>query len=279
MRRFTTRFTLPILGALLVVVPSAPAAPPELAERRSKHYTLLTDLPDAREVQQVLRFLDAMHASYEATFKADPVRELSRPQVRVFAAHEDYLAFGRDDQDVGFNANWRGYYARDRNELVSYRGESLPDLFSILSHEGFHQFAWAYIVPPESDRLPDWYEEGLAEYFRTTALSGNRLAHQFQRHHAERVQRAIREGWVWTQEQVWQCNPALLDDPLRFDAFYAHAYLYVRFLVQHQRKAVLEVYKLKREGRPSAEVIDAVFPADKRARLHEGFLAFSRDPR
>lgn len=263
-----------VLGAALAV---SAHADPDLAERRSRHYTLLSDLPD-REVPQVLRFLDAMHASYEATFKAEPVREVPRPLVRVYASHDDYLAFGRADEDVAFNGNWRGYYARARNELVSYRGDGLPDLFGILSHEGFHQFAWTYIVPAGADRLPDWYEEGLADYFRTTGLSGGRLAHQFQRHHAERVQRAIREGWVWTQEQLWGCDPALLDDAARFDAFYAHAYLYVRFLIRTERKAVLEVYRLKREGRPSAEVIETVFPPERRARLHEAFLAFARDP-
>lgn len=270
----TTALALTVALAARATAQDAPA----LVERRSKHYTLLSDLPEA-EARQILRFIDAMHETYDAVFPGEAVREVPPPRVRVYTRAEDYLAYGRADADVPFNENWRGYFARDRNELVSHRGPTLLDLNGILSHEGFHQFAWAWIRPPEADPLPDWFEEGLADYFRSGALEGKRLAHQFHRYHAERVQRAIREGWVWTQEQVWTCDPAQLTDPARFDAFYAHAYMYMRFLVQRERKAVLEIYKLKRTGGATAEILDAVFPPERRARLHQAFLAFAQDPR
>lgn len=98
----TCRWVVP---ALLVVLAAsaAPAPAGELVEARSKRYTLRTDLTDREEIRQVLGFLEAMHKTYEDVFNGDPVREVPRPMVRVFARQEDYLAYGGADTQVHFN--------------------------------------------------------------------------------------------------------------------------------------------------------------------------------
>lgn len=84
---------------------------------------------------------------------------------------------------------------------------------------------------------------------------------------------------MWTQEQLWGCDPSRLEEQARFDAYYAHTYVLMRYLVQEQRAAVLEVCRRKRAGAPTARILEAVFPPGQRGRLHEAFLAFARDPR
>ena len=242
-------------------------------EYDTDHYTLHTDLGRS-QVRDLQRFLEAMHATYEDVFPHDPVRENGRPVVRVFAAQADYEAYGHADPDVAFNANWRGYFNRDANTLVSYRGSSLPDLFSILSHEGFHQFAWSHITPPDAQRLPDWYEEGLAEYFRSAAIRRGHLRHSDQPHHIARVSRAIREDWVWTLDQLWDCDPARISDPLVFDAFYAHAHQFVSFLIDREREAVLRIYRRKREGADNDAIMAEIFGDVDPDRLHRAFTTW-----
>ena len=268
---------MPKLSWLLVFIVAASAHAGELVRSETKHYVLLTDLA-GKERRDLERFLEAMHKTYLDVFPGDAVRELEAATVRVFADQAAYNAFGAADGDVGFNQNWRGYYARARHELVSYRGATMADLYSILSHEGFHQFVWEYMVPEGADILPHWYEEGLADYFRSADVRRGKLEHVRKGYHVSRINRAIREGWVWTRVQLWDCDPARITDPLVFDAFYAHAYLFMDFLVAHARKRVKEVYKLKKQGRPSAEIIDEVFPADSRDRLYEAFLRYAQNP-
>jgi len=260
----------PLIAVLLV---SAGTARAELRTSETEHYTLTTDL-GRREARRVERFLEAMHATYREVFPHEPVRDAGRATVRVLAARADYDAYGRDDADVAFNANWRGYFARDRNELVSYRGEDMRELLSILSHEGFHQFAWAHMTPEDSAVLPPWFEEGLAEYFRSHDTRRGELRHSRQPHHVARVGRAIREGWVWTLDELWGCDPGAIEDALVFEAFYAHAHQFVSYLIDRERAAVLRIYRLKREGRTNEEIMAEVFGEADRGRLHRAFVAW-----
>ncbi len=248
----------------------------ELVTHESKRYRLLTDLSDRGEVKKVLAFLDAMHVSYSAVFPDPPVRECPRPTVRVFASKRDYAAYGGADTEVAFNANWRGYFCRDRHELVSYRGDTLGELFSILSHEGFHQFAREYIHHPDADSLPDWFEEGLADYFRTTRLRGRKLALERKVGHLQRVNRAIREGWVWTLEQILRCDPAKVTDPDAFDAFYAHACMFVEFLIVRDKKALIRIYQRKRAGVATAAIMEELFGKADAQRVYAAFLDHCR---
>lgn len=264
---------LPV-GFLLALMVAEPVTAGELKEHKTRHYLLKTDIQDARELKQIQLFLEAMHRSYRKVFKSEPVRELGLASVRVYASEAAARAYGQADHRGGSNTNWRGYYSRDRHELVSYRGPSLSDLFSILSHEGFHQFAWVYMTPKEAPALPSWFEEGLAEYFRTSTVKRGRLEQKPLAHHVQRVKRAQRENWIWTLPQILNSNPSLIKDPERFNAFYAHAYLFVRFLAERSKKSLQKIYRLKKEGKPNNEIMEAVFIAGKRERLYAVFCEY-----
>lgn len=265
---------LGLIAACSMVLVAGEARAGELKEFKSRNYILKTDIKSAREVKKIKGFLEAMHRSYRKVFKSDPVREPGPASVRVFAAEADYRAYGQKDQGSNFNSNWRGYFARSRHELVSYRGDALTDLFSILSHEGFHQFAREYMVPKEASRLPHWFEEGLAEYFRSSRVRRGALDRGPLTYHVRRVKRAQRDQWLWTLAQIWGCNPARLKDPDRFTAFYAHAYLFVRFLAETSKKSLQAIYRLKKEGKDNDEIMAEVFPKGKRERIYAAFCQY-----
>lgn len=261
-------------AALLLALLSAPvqAKGPRLYEERTKHYTLLSDLVP-QERRKLGRFLEAMHRTYSKVFKADPIKEVSRPTVRVYKRQEDYAAFCRS-LDSNWSGNARGMFFRGPNVLVSYRGRDLPDCYSILSHEGFHQFAWEYFTPEDCRVPPDWIEEGLADYFRSKTIRSGKLRHEVKGYHFRRVKRAIREDWVWTRPQLWNCNPGRIKDPLVFDAFYAHAYAMVAYLAEVSPETLKQVFRLKRKGMNNDDLIDEIFPESKRDKLYRRFLAW-----
>jgi hypothetical protein len=261
-----------LLVVLATTTTTTAARAGELPSFETEHYTLFTDLPARREVASLRDFVEAMHATYREVFPHEAVRKVTRPVIRVYAAQAAYEAHARADDTLTFNANWRGYFSRGRNELVSYRGAQLADLFSILSHEGFHQFAWEFIVPPDAETPPAWFEEGLGEYFRATATRGGKLRLERKAYHIARVNRAVREGWVWTLEQLLGCNPAKIEDKDVFDAFYAHAYLFVEMLIVSDRKSLVRLYELKRGGAANDSIMEQVFGKVDPARLHAAFV-------
>lgn len=265
--------TLRLLIPLLVLAAPAPvgAQAGALQTYRTRHYDLRTDIANPGEIEDIGRFVEGMYRTYHDVFRGDPVRQVSRPVVTVYASEADYRSRrGADDTST------RGFYERAGNELMSYRGTSLTDLFSVLSHEGFHQFATEYMQPPDCEALPSWYEEGLAEHFRSGGLTtAGRLRPQTLAYHYERVRRAIREGWVWTLDQVLDCDPSLLQaDALRFEAFYAHVYIFVEYLIEERRSIVLHVYERKREGAENAIIMMEIFDGIDRERLYQGFMEF-----
>lgn len=272
------------LLVLLVTLPAiasaqAPAPAPTLTRHTSAHYHLLTDLTDAKQLKTVQAFLEGCHKTFVDLIAAKkPVRKLPRPVVRVFRHKADYAQYGKQDTALRFNANWRGYYARPRNELISYLGKQpLSDLCSILSHEGFHQFAWRYVVRPGSDRLPDWFEEGLADYLRSPRLGKDgKLALVTKPKHLRRLKAAIKAGTQLPWQKLWKTDPATLANKDEFEAFYAHAYGLARFLMEQGGKGrVKKVFRLKREGVFNADLLLRVFPPEQRAGLHRAFLRYA----
>ncbi|MDF1666658.1 MAG: DUF1570 domain-containing protein, partial [Planctomycetota bacterium] len=243
-------------------------------EYKTKNYDLKTNV-SASEAKAVKGFLEAMHRTYKKVFPDKAVRENGRAKVIAFQTKQGYAAWSRKNNS-SFNENTMGYFFRDKNTLVVHRGRNLEELFGILSHEGFHQFAWSYIVPKGCDPLPIWFEEGLAEYFRSGKVKKGRLQKVDLDYHFRSVKDAISRKWIWSLKQIWFSNPNTFKDASVFNAFYAHAYVFMEFLVEHAQKMVKKVYKLKREGKSSEDIMNEVFPEKKRGKLYKGFLQYTQ---
>lgn len=264
----------PILTLLFALLfHSSPALALPLKDYKTKNYDLKTNI-SVKEAKAVKKFLEAMHKTYKKVFPDKPVRDNGRAKVIAFQTQQEYAAWNQK-KHPNFNANTMGYFYRDSNTLVVYRGRNIEELFGILSHEGFHQFAWSYMVPKDSDPLPIWYEEGLAEYFRSGKVSKGRLQKVDLDYHFRSVKDGIKRKWVWTLDQIWSSDPSKFKDASVFNAFYAHAYVFMEFLVAHGRKMVKKVYKLKREGKSSEDIMAEVFPKEKRAKLYKAFLQYT----
>lgn len=241
------------LALLLLALPLRAA--PELVAYETKHYTLLTDMA-AAEVPEVTAWLEAMHATYRRVFRGEPVHALPKAKVRVFLSFDDYVAWGEMDDA-------RGYYDREAHELVSYRGESVADLCSLLSHEGVHQFLNEF-ANKDGEGFPGWFEEGLAEFFCTTRLTPDkkRLRRERSPTYVRVVQERLSGGGLMSLRALWEYDVDQLPAE-EAEAFYAHASLFVEFLVREQPKLVQELYRLKRGGASNRELMRKAFGEDR----------------
>lgn len=166
----------------------------------TRFYVVTTDLDDKQRAQDIGRHMDAVYAEYAARmagFRPNPyaaVKPGERMPLYVIRRYDDYVALV---QSFGFNArNSGGVFFRSQrgSGLATWvEGQSRLKMYHVLQHEGFHQFADARIA----SNLPQWANEGLAEYFGDALMMKGRLRPgKVDRARLMRVQRAVDDGAV-----------------------------------------------------------------------------------
>jgi hypothetical protein len=164
----------------------------------SRFYAVTTDLQDKQLARDIARHMDSVYAEYSsrmAGFKPNPyaaVKPNERMPLYVMKRYDDYLSL---IEDFGFNArNSGGVFFRSLrgSGLATWvEGQSRLKMYYVLQHEGFHQFADARIA----SNLPQWVNEGLAEYFGDALMvKGKLLPGKLDRERLERMKRAVDEG-------------------------------------------------------------------------------------
>lgn len=150
------------LGLLLTILTALPAAaqPAHMKRHETAYYTLFTDLgPDAtREAGVRLTAMAEMYNQRTKGFAGQITRKLP---FYLFSNPQDYRAFGG-------MPNTQGVY--DGDKLMAWvAGDADPAFWSVVQHEGFHQFIDMVI----RGNIPTWVNEGLAEYFGAAIFTGD----------------------------------------------------------------------------------------------------------
>ena len=142
--------------------PASEQAPAKLQKYEGRYYIIHTDLAGDELREAELRMAKMAVEYHERT------REFSGSVTRKFPFFmyrnaEDYYRAGGKEGSAGF-------FDRNTNTLVAIAGKKLTDYtWSVVQHEGFHQFA-ANVIGGE---LPIWVNEGLAEYFGEGIFTGD----------------------------------------------------------------------------------------------------------
>jgi len=166
----------------------------------SRFYVVTTDLKDKKLAQDIARHMDAVYAEYAARmagFRPNPnaaVKANERMPLYVMNRYEDYLALV---ERFGFSAKNSGgvFFRSPRGSGLAtwVNGQSRLKMYYVLQHEGFHQFADARIA----SNLPQWINEGLAEYFGDALMIKGRLQPgKLDKERLDRMKRAVDEGAV-----------------------------------------------------------------------------------
>jgi hypothetical protein len=148
------------VGMLFV---AAPASGGQGTKYEFDHYVLETDLP-AERARFIGRVMDAAGKEYDRRFQGFSGRVRQKPQLRVFATKEAYLAaLKRASFDSSNHEATAGAFNPLDGIVYTFEG---PGLEYTLKHECFHQFA-SHVL---GGSLPEWTSEGLAEYFGSSAF-------------------------------------------------------------------------------------------------------------
>ena len=151
-----------LMWALIAVALSgAWARAADLHAFASRHYQFETDV-DRKTAGRIADHMDLVFDEYARRFAGFAVRKSGPLRVWVFQTREEYLAHLAKNGLVGTGTGGMFFITPDDSGLASWIGQRpLDDVLATMRHEGLHQFAYQRL----SDDLPQWVNEGMAEYF------------------------------------------------------------------------------------------------------------------
>lgn len=178
---------------LVLLVAAAGAGPegragiPRLYTFTSRHYTIKTNLPRT-EAAVFGRHMDIVFQEYTKRFRFLGAVSEDKMPLYLFQTKDQYQTFLGQH---GINASHSGgmFFMRPQIRGLATWIQDRPrsQIFAVLQHEGFHQFAQRFF----GTSLPVWANEGLAQYFEDGIFVQQRMI-LGQRH--ERRVKAVRQA-------------------------------------------------------------------------------------
>ena len=202
---------------------------------QTNNYTVHTTLMEPLMLRQLPAFLESAYKAYQSQLP----RTLNRTQpleVYLFDTRSQWEQFTRDT--TGTDARiylqiQRGAYTL--NGIVVAYNIGRKQTFSVIGHEGWHQFnqrLFAY-------RLPSWLDEGIATLFETCRYSQGQFLFEPGQNMMRlgSLKQTIGRRQLIPLHQLIVLNPGqVLSDDSSNDtvvAFYAQNYALVRFLREY----------------------------------------------
>ena len=163
------RLSLVLLLALLVG--PASGVDSELRSFRSARYTVLTDM-QGPGLEELVDHMDKVCAEYLRRFKSFHVRNPGPLNLYLFKDQDSYLRHLATMRINGTGSAGMFFVRGDERGLAAWVGErDIESVKGTLRHEGLHQIAHQRI----HQNLPQWVNEGLAEYFQYSMVTSRGL--------------------------------------------------------------------------------------------------------
>lgn len=278
--------TLLILTVLLMLAHGAPAG--TLTPFRSRNYEVFTDAPLAR-ARPVAEHMDAVYDEYQRRFRSFAAKNAGSVRLYVFGKKNDYHAFLRSKGVKAPNTSGVFFASSKEAGLATYlEGQSGERMYHVLQHEGFHQFAYLRI----GTTLPQWANEGLAEYFGGAILVNGRLRLGVApQERIDAVNRAITRGKAWSFARLLDMTDTQWIDAVGqghragggsgAGMLYDQAWSMVHFLIHADEgkyaDAFGEFLRAVTQGRPGRDAFAHAFGSDDPGAFEAAWRGFMLD--
>jgi len=210
--------------------------------------------------------MDAVFAEYVKRFADYPAKNSRAVKLYVFETRAGYVAGLRE---MGVNAtNTAGVFfssEQDAGLATFVEDQSSVEMFHVLQHEGFHQFAQMRM----GSGLPQWANEGLAEYFGQSILvKGDLKMGLAPEQRIQAMALAVKTKTSWPFEKLLNMSNKEWNDNVRTgDAragmMYDQSWTIVHFLVEgaggKYRSAFVDYIKLTSQGMQGAQAFERAF--------------------
>jgi hypothetical protein len=197
----------------------------------TEHYEVYTTLLDALVLRQVPGFLESAYRGYN-TQLPQPIETMTRFTVYLFADRSQWESFTNT-----FAGRQAPLYRKIKAGAYYLNGACVAynigreRTFSVLGHEGWHQFNSRHF----RFRLPSWLDEGIAMLFETSRYEQGLFyfesAQNLQR--LGTLRKALLENRMIPLRELIALNPGevlISSNGEDLSAFYSQSYALVRFL-------------------------------------------------
>jgi hypothetical protein len=198
----------------------------------TQHYKVYTTMLEPLMLKQIPAFVEAVWRQYQNQLPA-PVQDGYKFTLYLFKDREQWEKFTK--QFTG--AQWPVYLKIKKgayflNEACVAYNIGRSRTFSVIGHEGWHQFCNKHF----KYKLPSWLDEGIAQLFENSDFDNGQFvfspAKNYQRLGALKL--SLQNNQMIPLRELISLNPGevvLLEEPDKaVMAFYAQAYALVRFL-------------------------------------------------
>ena len=201
----------------------------------TEHYKIYTTLMDPLMLQQVPGFVEAAYAGYQEQLPR-PIRTTSKLDIYLFATRMQW-----EDFTKSFVGNAWPMYMKIKRGAYYLNGSCVAynigrtSTFSVLAHEGWHQFNSRHF----RYRLPSWLDEGCAQLFEAYRYEKGKFIFDPGRNFNRlgSLKRTLSINSMIPLQRLITLNPGEVISHDTSDrsmvAFYAQSYALVRFLREH----------------------------------------------
>ena len=195
------------------------------------HYEIFTTLLEPSMLGRIPGFVESAYQGYNSQLP-EPIETSARFTIYLFAGRrqwEDFTrAFAGEQAQMFCTIKAGGYY--HNGACVAY-DIGAERTFSVLGHEGWHQFSGRHF----KYRLPSWLDEGLAMLFEVYGTEDGKIYFDPAANacRLDALKETLSKGKMIPLEELIATNPG---DVLAMDqadgamAFYSQSYALVRFL-------------------------------------------------
>jgi hypothetical protein len=271
------------LTACLLAIWLASVAHANLNTFNSRAYTIHTDLNRA-EVLVYAEHMDKVFAEYQARFASFRGRRTGPMPLYLFRTQEGYQTFLASRGIDGTNSGGMFFVRAGSQGLATFVGDNnRARVFTVLQHEGFHQFAYNYIGP----NLPIWVNEGLAQYFEDGIIVRRSMKLGIaNKERIDHVRTAIEanaaidfDRLLTISGEMWSMT--LSRNPREATLLYAQSWSVVYFLIHGDNgryRAAFEKYlQLVADGRDSGRAFREAFGSNDTAPFRQRWERYARD--
>ncbi len=272
-----------LLTVALTGLLSAVALGAGLTSFNARNYEVFTDVGEAR-ARPVAEHMDQVFDEYARRFKDFNVKNSQRVRLYLFGSRDAYYDYLNTK---GVNArNTAGLFFASTQEagLATYlNGHSPVQMFHVLQHEGFHQFAHLRI----GSGLPQWANEGLAEYFGQAILVKGKL--RLGVAPEERIESLKKEiagnkafafdEILYLSNEAW--NKIVHDQPRRAGVMYDQAWAMAHFLIHGAKGKYAEPFgnfiKYAANGLQPRQAFSKAFGSGDTAPFEKSWKSYMQD--
>ncbi len=210
----------------------------------TKHYDIYTTLLEPLMLSLVPGFMESAYLGYQDQL-GEPVETTGRFKVYLFAQRSQW-----DDFTKAFAGPWAPMYRKIKAGAYFLNGVCVAynigreRTFSVLGHEGWHQFHNSHFKL----RLPSWLDEGIATLFERSTESGGLFSFEPGRnvYRLGALKKTLIKDKMIPLKELVAINPGEVLAANQSDAvaaFYGQAYALVRFMREESYGKWLRNYR------------------------------------